>query len=297
MPLSSLLYFFAFELLHPALGALLCFVASPKLRLSWFANFAVLFRVKPEWAGSCSIVKAPLARHYSYPILIKCVDFIFGAKYAFHDLDSDHVFRPEAHRALRTVVIMIPINMELLFAFLAWHRFHTALDFALWAHREPISLPAIFVGLIMLLSIPLCYLAVERTVVFIWVSEYLLFFVLSHFFIVSFLVVSAELCHHHAVNTALIKAFLAFGVIVTPNNDFIDLTVASKTLDARLYGPKQVAWCVGVHLLPFVIDAFQRTLAFLNDLVALDIFKIVLLFKDYLLGVNINFYEFYQVAV
>lgn len=140
--------------------------------------------------------------------------------------------------------------------FFARHWLHAALNFALRADREPISFLSILMSLLVLLSIPLGYLAAKRAVIFVRVSQYFLFFLNLNFFFVSPLAVSTKLGHHHAINASLFKAFFALGVIITSDNDFVNLSIASKTLDSRLDSLENVARTLCVHLLPLIINLF-----------------------------------------
>lgn len=187
--------------------------------------------------------------------------------------------------------------MELLVAFLARHGLHAALNFALWANWKPISFPTIFMCLVMLLSIPLGDFATKRAVVLIRVCQNLRLLLFDLLFFLRFLCISAHLSHHHAIYTSLLETFLTLGVIITSPDDFINLSIASEALNPWLYRFEYVARLLCINFSPFIIDTFQSSNILFYDLVALDIFKIVLLFEDNLLRVNVNFHEFDKVRV
>ena len=239
------------------------------------------------WTGPSSVMVASLTRHDPYSILIKSIDFLLCTKYAIHDLYPYDVLGTQTDCTLGTIVIVISVDMQFLMAFLARHGLHTSLNFAFWADREPISFPAILVCLLVLFSIPLSNLTTERAVIFVGVSKYLLLPFFPNLLFICSLVVSTQLSHHHAINALLFEAFLALGVIIAPDDNFIDLFIASKALNSGFDSFKYIARSIGINLFPFVVYAFQRPLAFLNDLIALNILKIILLLKHNLLRINI----------
>ena len=146
--------------------------------------------------------------------------------------------------------------------------------------------------MLVLFSIPLRNLTTERAVIFVGVCKDLLLLFFPDLLFVGPLIVSTQLSHHHAINALLFEAFLALGVIIAPDNNLIDLFIASKALDPSLDSFKDIARSIGVNLFPLVVDAFQRPQTFLDDLIALDIFKVILLFEHYLLRVYIYSDEF-----
>lgn len=245
----------------------------------------------------CPVMKATLTSHYSDSILVKSINFLLRAENAVHYFYSDYVFWTQRNSTLSTIIILIPIYMQTLIAFLALHWFHASLCSALLTYWKPISFSSIFMSFSMLLSIPLCNTAIKWAVIFIRISENLWLLFLFDLLFSGLFVISLYLGHHYSVYASLFKAGLAFGIIIAPKKYLVNLSVATGTKSPWFHSFESVTKIFSFLHFTFVVDYHLVTRALFDDLIIWYVIKVIHFFIHDLLWVDVNFNIFYHIAL